>query len=268
MPEDYAFEVAVASHVGTERRENEDSHGQLRESPTAGLVVVADGVSGLAGGEAASQRAVESTLRTYQELGEMRAARRLQRAVQQANIEVYDLAVVVPELAGMATTLTAMGIERGTLVAAHVGDCRLYLVRRGRIRQLTKDHTVAGERVRLGLLSETRARHHPDRSVLTRAIGRELIVAIDRISTPLVQEDRLVLCSDGLYNVLGDLALEAIVRDQPAEAACRALIDSANARGTPDNLTAAVVHLTGATPAHRTPVGLRERLARLVRRDA
>jgi serine/threonine protein phosphatase PrpC len=268
VPEDYAFEVAVASHVGTERRENQDNHGQVLDSATTGMVVVADGVSGAVAGETASQRAVETTLRTYRALQTMRAARRLQRAVQQANIDVYDLAVVVPELRGMATTLTAMVIDRGTLVAAHVGDCRLYLLRRGRIRQLTKDHTVVGDRVRLGLMSEARAQHHPDRSVLTRSVGRELIVAIDRISAPLLQDDRLILCSDGLYNVLDDLDLEEIARGQPAELACRALIDTANARGTPDNLTAAVVHLTGAIPEPRSPVGLRARLRRLLGRDS
>jgi PPM family protein phosphatase len=267
VPEDYAFEVAFASDAGTQRQENEDYCGQVIESTTSGLVVIADGVSGMAGGGTASRTAVETTLRTYRALRDMRPPRRLQRAVQQANIDVYDLAVVVPELRGMATTLTAVVIDRGSLVAAHVGDCRIYLLRAGRIRQLTKDHTVVANRVRLGLLTEERARRHPDRSVLTRSVGRELIVAIDRIAAPLLQEDRLVLCSDGLYNVLEDRDLGEMVGGKGAASACRDLISAANARGTPDNLTVAVVRMTGATPDNLAQGGLRARLRRLVGRD-
>jgi protein phosphatase len=266
-PAPYAFEVAVASDVGTERKENEDHCAHLVESDTVGVAIVADGVSGLAGGGAASEQAVESTLRTYRGLGDMRPARRLQRAVQQANIDVYDRAVIVPELRGMATTLTALVVDRGELVAAHVGDCRIYLLREGRMRQLTKDHTLVGEKVRLGLLTELRARHHPDRSVLTRAVGRELIVAIDRIAAPLWQGDLLILCSDGLYNVLDPLDMEEIVRGKGAAPAAHALVDQANGRGTPDNVTAAVVRMTGAIPRPPAEGGLRARLRRLMGRD-
>lgn len=262
-PAPYAIEVAVASDVGTARAKNEDHCAHVRDSPSAGLVVIADGVSGAAGGETASQRAVEAALGAYRELAEMRLERRVVRAVQRANIAVYDLAQVVPELRGMATTLTGVAVDRGQLVAAHVGDCRLYLLRAGRIRQLTKDHNVAGERVRLGLMSEERARLHPGRSILTRALGRELIVAVDRLAMPVRQGDRLILCSDGLYNVLDDLDIEEIGRKGSAEDACRTLVATANARGTPDNLTVAIVHLTGATPERQATDGLRARLRRL-----
>jgi protein phosphatase len=132
---------------------------------------------------------------------------------------------------------------------AHVGDSRLYLVRGGTIAQLTKDHTAAAEQVRLGLLSERRARHHPGRSLLTRSLGRELIVGLDRLSLGAAQGDVLVLCSDGLYNVLGDDHIEVLVRGAAADAACRALVDAANLRGTYDNVTAAVLRVTGSVPA-------------------
>lgn len=265
-PAPYAFEVAVASDLGTAREKNEDHCAHLHETASAGLVVIADGVSGAVGGGTASQRAVEAALAAYRELAQMRVERRVTGAVQRANIAVYDLALVVPELRGMATTLTAAAVDRGQLAAAHVGDCRLYLLRAGRIRQLTRDHNVAGERVRLGLMSEERARLHPGRSVLTRALGRELIVAIDRIAMPLVQDDRLILCSDGLYNVLDDLDIEEIARKGSAEGACRTLVATANARGTPDNLTVAMVHMTGATPERQAAGGLRARLRRLAGR--
>jgi serine/threonine protein phosphatase PrpC len=252
-PPAYAFEAAALTDAGTERARNEDSCACLVQSPTAGVMAVADGVSSYPAGDVASSTAIEAVLRAFRQPAALRLDRRLRRAVQQANIGVYDLAVVVPELRGMATTLTALAIDRGQLAAAHVGDCRLYLIRGGRCTQLTKDHTVTGERVRLGLLSEKRALHHPDRSVLTRSVGRELIVAIDLITTSLVQGDVLILCSDGLYNVLDEAQMEGLVRGRQAGEACRALIERANQRGTVDNLTAAVLRMIGATPEPPRP---------------
>jgi protein phosphatase len=231
------------------------------------MVVVCDGVSSSEAGEAASSKAVEVTLREFHDnAATAPTAKRLFRAVQQANIEVYDLALVVPELRGMATTLTAVAVDRGELAAAHVGDSRLYLVRGSSITQLTKDHTVAAERSRMGLLSEKKARVHPDRSTLTRSLGRELIVAIDRITTRVQQGDTLIVCSDGLYNVLEDHEMREIAQGAEPAAACRALVEAANGRGTNDNLTAGVVRVVGPTPGDPKPVGLRARLRRLVGR--
>jgi len=263
-----AFDAAAVSETGTVRPENEDACAFTRESPTSGLVVVADGVSGQNAGAVASRTAVDAAVRAYGEDAGTSPDRRVARAVQQANIEVHDLAVVVPELRGMATTMTALAVDAGRVTAAHVGDCRLYLIRQDRITQLTKDHTVVAERMRFGLMSEERARNHPDRSVLTRSLGRELIVAVDRIATPARQGDVLVLCSDGLYNVLDADEIRRIARDREAAGACRALLDEANHRGTPDNVTAAVVRLTGPTPERSSGGGLGTRLRRLVgRRD-
>jgi protein phosphatase len=239
----------------------------VRESPSAGLLVVADGVSGQAAGAVASRTAVDAAVRVYQEQADLRPDRRVARAVQDANIAVYDLAVVVPELRGMATTMTALAVDAGRVTAAHVGDCRLFLIRQDRIVQLSKDHTVVAERVRMGLLGEARARHHPDRSVLTRSLGRELIVAVDRITTPARQGDVLIVCSDGLYNVLDDSEIRRIAAGRDADSACRALIDAANARGTPDNLTAAVLQLTGPIPTRPDGGGFGTRLRRLIGRD-
>jgi protein phosphatase len=261
---DFGFEVGAFSDVGTEREHNEDSCGYHIESATSAVVAVADGVSSSAGGETASRMAIEILLREYREQRtDLGIAKRLSRAIQRANIEVYELALTVPELAGMATTLTAVAIDRGEVVAAHVGDSRLYLVRGGTIAQLTKDHTAAAEQVRLGILSERRARHHPGRSVLTRSLGRELVVGIDRLSLGAAQGDMLVLCSDGLYNVLGDSDIELLVRGATAGAASRGLVDAANLRGTYDNVTAAVLRVTGSVPtAPRQSLGAR--LLRLI----
>ena len=169
------FELAMLSDIGTNRSNNEDFCAQLVEAPDAVVFAVADGVGGYEGGEVASKMAVEIALEAYRNSPrEWGASKRLHRAVQNANIEVYNFASTVPELRRMATTLTAVAIENGTLNAAHIGDCRLYLLRAGKITQMSKDHTMVGERVRMGLMSEERARNHPERSALLRSLGREL----------------------------------------------------------------------------------------------
>jgi serine/threonine protein phosphatase PrpC len=266
---EYEVEIAAVSDVGTERDHNEDCCGSFVESKSCAIVAIADGVSSSEGGEVASQMAVEIVMRAYrEEAPTMSAGQRLYRAVQQANIEVYDRAVVVPELRGMSTTLTAVALERGELTAVHVGDSRLYLLRDAVITQLTKDHTVAAEKVRFGLLSKERARLHADRCVLTRSVGRELIVSRDRLTRQLAQGDVLILCSDGLHNVLSDEEMARIVADRDARGGCRALVDAANERRTPDNLTAAVVRMIGPTPSQPQPTGLASTLRRLFGKPA
>jgi PPM family protein phosphatase len=253
------FDLAVLSDPGTDRPDNEDACGYFIESPQAALMVVADGIGGYEGGEIASRMAVEVTLEAYrQSPPTWGAARRLHRAVQRANIEIHNRAIAVPALRRMGTTLTAAVVEDGRLSAAHVGDCRLYLARRGRILQITKDHTVVAEHVRMGLMSAARARNHPERSMLSRSLGHELIVSVGRFSMPLMTGDRLLMCSDGLHNVLEERELELLLRSGDAAAACKALIDAANARGSADNLTAAVFVMNGATPFAAT-VGARWR---------
>jgi protein phosphatase len=268
VSEDSLFDIAALTDVGTEREHNEDCCGTFLEGPRTAVAAVADGVSGTVAGEEASQKAIEVTLRAFQEQGrDVPIGKRLVQAVQQANIEIYDRALIVPELRGMSTTLTAIAVDGSDLMAAHVGDSRLYLLRDGRITQLTKDHTVTAERVRLGVMSEKKARLHPDRSTLTRSLGRELIVAVDRIQTRVVTGDALILCSDGLYNVIEDGEIEEIARGPGAGDVCRTLVDTANRRGTPDNLTVAMVRMIGAMPERRTGGGLLARLRRLSGRD-
>jgi len=248
-----SFDLAVLSDAGTDRPGNEDACGYFIESPEAAVLVIADGIGGYEGGEIASRMAVDVTLEAYRESPvAWGAAKRLHRAVQRANIEIHQRAISVPALRWMGTTLTAAVVEGGRLSAAHVGDCRLYLARRGRISQITKDHTMVAEHVRMGLLSPAGARNHPERSMLSRSLGQQLIVSVGQFSMPLVKRDRLLLCSDGLYNVLEEREFERLLRSGDAAAACKALIEAANARGSADNLTAAVFMMNGATPFAET----------------
>ena len=267
-PEALAFDLAAFSDVGTKRSHNEDSCGHLIESAHCAVFAVADGVGGYEGGEIASSMAVDITLQAWRDSpSAWGAGKRLFRAVQQANIEIHNRALAVPELRGMCTTLTAVAVERGVVSAAHVGDCRLYLLRAGKMVQLTKDHTVVGERVRMGLLSEEEARNHPQRAALQRSLGRDLIAALDRITIPLIRDDRLVLCSDGLHGVLRDHEIAKIVSEGDAASGCRQLIDVANQRDTRDNLTAAVLRMIAETGHITAGNGWRNRIARLFGRS-
>jgi serine/threonine protein phosphatase PrpC len=259
------FDLALLSDVGTNRENNEDACGSHIESENCVIFAIADGVGGYEGGEIASAQAIEVTLNGFrQSPAGWGPAKRLHRAVQQANIEIHNRALTVPELRRMATTLTAAVVSEGVLYAAHVGDSRIYHIKRGKVRQITKDHTVIQERVRMGLISPARARHHPERSALSRCLGRELIVAIDRITLPLEQNDQLLMCTDGLYSVIEDGELGQLIRGVEAEKACRQLIDLANRRGTADNLTVAIFTLKTDPPPARP--NWRERMAALFRR--
>jgi protein phosphatase len=256
-----AFELALLSDTGTRRPDNEDSCGHYIESPDSVVFAVADGVGGYEGGEVASRMAIDITLQAYRESPPVwGAAKRLYRAITQANIGIHDKALTVPELRRMGTTMTAVAVEKGMLSAVHVGDCRLHLIRHSQISVVTKDHTMVADRVRMGMMTAARAKTHPERGMLLRSLGRELIASIDRISLPLLERDRLILCSDGLYNVLDDTELESLTRELDAETACRRLIDTANKRGTADNLTCAVFRMTSPTGHTASTGGWRDRL--------
>jgi protein phosphatase len=245
--EPFEIEMAALSDAGTERGHNEDHCGKYVKSKTCGLVAVADGMATMEGGELASQRAILALMRSFRELAPgMTQAQRLVRATRNANYEIYDMAVIVPQLRGMSTTLTAVAVSEGDLTAAHVGNSRVYLLRDGYINQLSKDHTVAAE------AAEATGHYVLKGSdVLTRSLGRELIVPVDLFELDLVQGDVVILCTDGLTRVLEDLQIAELVKGLDAAAACRKLIDEANALGTLDNLTVAVVRVVGETPGTR-----------------
>jgi serine/threonine protein phosphatase PrpC len=250
LPENCLYDIGVLSDIGNERANNEDSVGFSYDEGNSLVAVVADGVGGYEGGELASRMAVDTTLASYREQSRTVAAeKRLYRAAQQANIEIYDRAIVVTELRNMSCTLTAIAIEGNLLHVAHVGDSRLYLIRDQKISQLTKDHTVAAEKVRQKRLSPEKAKTHPDHGTLTRSVGRELIAAVDRITHPVQSGDVFVICTDGMHNILDEGEIIELVQNGTAEEIAKRLIDTANAKGTYDNLTAAVCRIVGDLPA-------------------
>jgi protein phosphatase len=146
----------------------------------------------------------------------------------------------------MSTTLTAVAVNNAALTAAHVGNSRVYLLRDGYINQLSKDHTVGAE-------AEAATGHYllKDSEVLTRSLGRELLVSIDVFEIDLVQNDVVIVCTDGLHRVFEDPEIATMVRGLDATSACRKLVDEANAVGTLDNVSVAVIRVVGETPGKR-----------------
>jgi protein phosphatase len=185
------------------------------------ILAMADGVGERSAGHVASAMALEVVGR---ELGssppDWPLAKRLRRAVQAANLEIYQKGVAVPELRRMATTLTLTAIAGRTLLAAHVGDCRLLLYRQGRLTQLTKDHSRGWE----DPLAPSTNGAANGRHALSRSLGHELVVSIDFLTMELASGDRLLQCSDGVHGALAEEEIQELLEAHPPEAACQAIV--------------------------------------------
>jgi serine/threonine protein phosphatase PrpC len=244
VPVLFEIDVAVLSETGTSCSHNEDHGAKYLPSSTSGLVAVADGSTTTEGGELASQRAILALMRSFRELPlGMPQTQRLVRAARSANYEVREAALTVPLLAGMSTTLTAVAVTTGRMTAAHVGNGRVYLLRDGDIVQLSKDHTVAATTASDGRVGTT-----GDGDRLVRQLGPELVIPVDLFEIDLVQNDVVVVCTDGLHRVLDDARIAALATGADANAACRHLVDHANRLGTPDNLSVGILRMVGETP--------------------
>lgn len=242
-------DFAELTDTGCVREHNEDA---IASWPFADglLFAVADGLGGAAAGEVASTFALDvlRTESTRTPPGPS-VAKVLRQAVHQANLKLYQRAIAVPELRGMATTLTATTLTGNTLVAAHVGDSRLLLLRDGALRQLTKDHTWVAQQMQYGLLSAAQARVHPNRHMLTRSLGRELLVSVDVLTLTVQPGDLLVQCSDGIHGAIADDELAELVRDRDPASGCQTLIERARDAGAPDNASVQIAIVTDCEPA-------------------
>jgi PPM family protein phosphatase len=247
------LEYFQLTDAGAVRERNEDAVGHWPHD--GGLVfAVADGLGGRGSGHVASDLALAVLGRELTSAPQTwPMTKRLRRAVQQANLELHQKTLAVPDLSGMATTLTATAIVGATLVAAHVGDTRLYLRRENAIRQLTKDHTWVAEQVAYGLLSPEQARSHPRRNQVTRCLGRDLIVGVDVLTIDVQPGDVLVQCSDGVHRVLDEPTIAALAGDGSAEAACRSLVRRALEHGSDDNVSAQVAIVDDCPPPAPRP---------------
>jgi PPM family protein phosphatase len=226
-----AAETTCKTDTGRQRRDNEDS--ALARAP---VFVVADGMGGAQAGEVASRIAIEAFERGLPDSGT--PEERLAVRVREANHQIYERSRADRGRAGMGTTLTAAYLDRSHVAIAHVGDSRAYLFRDGTLQRLTQDHSLVDELVRRGKLTEEQAAEHPQRSIITRALGPEPDVEVDTWSYPARAGDIVLLCSDGLTSMISEERIaEILVAHHDLEAAADELIREANEAGGRDNIT-------------------------------
>jgi protein phosphatase len=234
---------AVASDTGRRRRRNEDNY-----VVTPPLFAVADGMGGAQAGEVASRLAA-SALEGEDSNG-LRGLERIDALIQEANRRIYDRASTDPAASGMGTTMTVALVEEMTVAIGHVGDSRAYLVRGEQMEQLTEDHSLVNELLKSGRLSEEEAHVHPQRSVITRAVGTDPDVDIDGFTIEAEEDDVFLLCSDGLTDMVSDEEILELVhthRDD-LDKAVKALVTAANRGGGDDNITAVAFRISADAP--------------------
>ncbi len=249
-PSAYTLEAEWASDRGKVRPLNEDCacvvipEDPVEHERKGVLLVVADGMGGHEGGELASRMTVERVRGSYYR-GHADPGTALVDAVRAANREVLDHARRNPQLAGMGTTCVAAAVAGARAWVAYVGDSRLYLVRGGSAYRMTQDHSAAMQLVTNGLLTLDQADHHEDRNVILRAVGTSPQIEISSWQKPFTLQagDRLVLCSDGMYETIPDQEIAALCAANSAATTCAALMKLALERDGTDNITVAVLRV-------------------------
>jgi len=246
-------ELGNLTDVGCHRSHNEDYYCYAEpanddEFARKGrLIVIADGMGGHKGGQFASAIAVDAVRAAYFASEADSPDMALVEALQMAHQAIQNFALEHPELEGMGTTCIAAVLLDSALTYAHVGDSRLYLVRNAAISQLTQDQTLVNMLVQQGMLKPEEAANHPDRGVLTAAVGVGDTVAAEVPEHPitLLPGDILLLCTDGVHDLLGDQELAAIATENAPAAACKAVIELARSRGGFDNITLQILKFKG-----------------------
>jgi len=241
---------ATRTDTGRQRSANEDS--LFVRAP---VFVVADGMGGAQAGEVASKAAADSFDR---ELPAGPPERVLEETIEAANRTIHEHARNDPDLAGMGTTITATIVdpEAEEVAIGHVGDSRAYRLRAGKLERLTRDHSLVEEMRRKGQLTDAQAEDHPQRSIITRALGPEPEVVVDLQTVPAQAGDVFLVCSDGLTTMLGDEQIARLLsRATSMQSAVRALVDEANRAGGRDNITVVAFRLEDAAAPARAPEG-------------
>jgi len=235
---------AVASDTGRRRRRNEDNY--VVAPP---LFAVADGMGGAQAGEVASQLAASAV--EGADSDGLEGIERIDALIQEANRRIFDRASTDPTASGMGTTMTVALVEEMTVAIGHVGDSRAYLVRGERMEQLTEDHSLVNELLKSGKLSEEEAQIHPQRSVITRAVGTDPDVDVDGFTIEAEDGDVFLICSDGLSDMVEDEEILELVHEHrdDLDKAVKALVSAANRGGGDDNITAVAFRISSEAPA-------------------
>lgn len=237
---------SVCSDVGKKRTQNEDSFYVSDFLKNTGYIIVADGMGGHNAGEIASKMAVD-TIREYfsnhsdwKTINDIRKI--LKESIEEANIKIFEESKKDETLFGMGTTIVLCLIEENNLYIANVGDSRLYHIKKDVINQVTKDHSLVQELIDQGEISEEEAENHPNKNVITRAVGTNENVEIDFYKFCAEEDDTVVICTDGLSNMVKKNEILNISKEcDDVDICAKKLIDNANLNGGPDNITVAVV---------------------------
>ena len=246
------IEVASLSDVGCQRENNEDalSYWEAQSDDEfkrkGRLALVADGMGGYEGGQEASRLAVETIRDVYDHDPGPDPRDALLNGFRAAHERIRQYAEAHPEFQGMGTTCTALALNDLRLYYVHVGDSRLYLVRGNSISRLTKDHSYVGRLVESGILNSEEAERHPQRHILTAALGAGGEVIADSPASPVALEigDTLLLCTDGLWGLVHEPEILKVVEEHEAADACSELVKMARERGGPDNITVQILRLS------------------------
>ncbi len=238
--------VGVITDTGRKRRRNEDAY--VCEPP---LFAIADGMGGAQAGEVASRLAAAALKESGSKT--LGGERRISDLIQEANRRVYDRSSTDPNTSGMGTTITVALVENDNVAFGHVGDSRAYLIRDGRMEQVTEDHSLVNELLKSGKLSREEAESHPQRSVITRALGTDPDVDVDTFTIAAEAGDVFLLCSDGLTDMVGEgEILELVERNRDnLNGALKSLVKAANRSGGDDNITVVAFEIAeGQTLTH------------------
>ena len=240
---------AGRTDAGRVRRRNEDSF--VLDPP---LFAVADGMGGAQAGEVASRLAA-AAFREYHDADRLEPAERVEAIIQEANRRIYERARTDSEASGMGTTVTAAILTNGRVSIGHVGDSRAYRVRDGELEQLTEDHSLVADLMRSGRLTPEEADAHPQRSVITRALGTDAEVDVDMTTIDVEPGDLFLLCSDGLTTMVPEEEILRIVQEAGAlDEAARSLVRAANSGGGEDNITVVLFQVAGDEAIEETLV--------------
>ena len=238
------MKVFSATDIGRKRQVNQDfiftSEGAVGNLPN--LLVVADGMGGHNAGDFASRYGVSVLVESVRKDRNFNPVKILRNAIEAANREILTQARMDPAMAGMGTTMVACTIVGGYAYVANVGDSRLY-VSAEELTQITQDHSLIAEMVRLGELTAEEGRNHPDKNIITRAVGTADEVRIDFFDIKLEPGNRILMCSDGLTNMVDDEHIFEILKEKGAEETAQVLVDEANKNGGKDNIAVVVAEI-------------------------
>ncbi len=237
------MKVSSATSAGRIRPLNEDAYFVSEPSSGSVLAVVADGMGGHNAGEVAAGEAVGIFHKVLFGSSGDALKDALLRAVSEANSKIYEMSIHKKKLSGMGTTITACVAEEKKVTAVQVGDSRLYLIRGNKITQITKDHSLVEMLVESGSITKEQAKHHPQRNVITRAVGTDETVEADIYEFPVEPEDKILLCSDGLVNMVEDETILSVIKTaENADLAVKQLVQEAENAGGTDNITVVLIN--------------------------